>query len=463
MMRLGRHPRAIEVAAWFDGEGRPSVGSHVARCDSCRRRVDGLAEVRSWVRSQPLYRMGDVIAVAPRRSRRPLALAVVAATIAAGIAIPRASTSRDDLAAPAEKRSGAAVATSLPAGLAPVPAIDDSAAINAIEHAPALAARPAAAVLAPPPPLAAAGRAGPLRLGLVVPQRGAAAAEGDEVERVVRDRVEVGNAEGGVAGFPIELFVAAAEDPRAVLALAERVDAMVGGFGTAAPADVTWLLPADPGVTGLDVLAPEASPAVAGAQLAVALRQSNIEGPVGVVVGTGYEAQFAEGLASKTPVLSVPARDATCATEVGLLQRARVEAMAVAGAPDLVATCITAAVRALWRPRLGVVVPPSTAYAANAPDPLLWGARTLLSMPWPSTSAPGATRFRTVTGASSYRSLVSFTAVELAIGVARRNGSITLTDIAARTWPSDILELSGTTSRGGAVAVAGPEAWTPER
>lgn len=463
MMRFGRHPRAIEVAAWFDGEGRPSVGSHVARCDSCRRRVDGLAEVRSWVRSQPLYEMGDGIAVIPRRSRRPLALAVAVATIAVGIVAPRASTSRDDLAAPSQERSAVAAATSLPVGDSAVATVDGTATINPIEHAPALAARPVGAVLAPPPPLAAAGRAGPLRLGLVVPQTGDAAAEGDEVERVVRDRIAVGNAEGGVAGFPIELLVAAAEDPKAVLALAARVDAMVGGFGTAAPTDVTWLLPADPGVTGLHVLAPEASPAVAGAQLAVALRQRNLVGPVGVVVGTGYEAQMGEGLASRTPVLSVPARDATCATEVGVLQRARVEVMAVAGGPDLVATCITAAVRALWRPRLGVVVPPSTAYGANAPDPLLWGARTLLSMPWPSTSAPGATRFRAVTGASSYRSLVSFTAVELAIGVARRNGSITLTDIAARTWPSDILELSGTTSRGGAVAVAGPEAWTPER
>lgn len=459
-MRLGRHPRAIEVAAWFDGEGRLGVGSHVARCDACRRRVDRLAEVRSWVRSQPLYRMGDAPIADPARSRRPLALAVVAVAVITAIAVPRATSPPSDSASPSRPPSGNAVATTVPAGGLAAPLSADPSAANAIEHAPALAATSSGFAAAP---LAAAGRAGPLRLGLVVPQVEPSAVEGDEIERVVRERIKAGNAEGGVAGFPIELVVAAAEDPAAVQALAGRVDALVGGFGAVAPADVTWLLPADPGVTGTYVLAPEASPFVAGTQLAIALRQRSLEGPVGVVVGTGPEAHLAEGLASRTPILSVPLRDSTCATEVGVLQRARVEVLAVAGPPELVSSCITAAIRALWRPRLGVVVPPSTAYAATAPDPLLWGARTVLSMPWPSTSAPGAVRFRTVTGASSYRSLVSFTAVELAIGVARRHGSISLPEIAAGAWPSDILELTGTTSRGGGVAVAGPEAWTPER
>ncbi len=470
MIRLGRHPRALDIAAWFDGEGRANVGSHVARCSSCRHRVDRLAEVRSWVRSQPLYSMGapEAVSELPQRPRRAVAIALAVATLALAIAVPRLSNPDTEMSSARRRAPDRAPAPVDPAPLLlpaelplplPIPPIDTF----PLEHAPALAAR--ADLAAAPPssgPRAAAGRDRALRLGLVVPQVGPRAAEGDEVEGVVRDRVQVGNAEGGVAGFPIELTVVPAEDAAAVQAMVHQVDALVGGFGAAAPVGLPWLLPADPSVAGADVLLTEATSSAAGAQLATALRQRGLGGVIGVVVGPGPDAGFAEGLASRTSTFAVPSRDGTCSTEVAALQRARAEVLAIAGDSDLVASCMAAASRALWRPRLGIVLPPSAAYANVLPDPLWWGSRTVLALPWPTTSAPGAARFRGVSRATSYRSLVSFAAVELAIAVARRSGTISLPHVAAGAWPSDLLELSGTTSRGASVVIAGPESWIAE-
>lgn len=460
-MRLGRHPRQIELAAWFDGEGRSVTGSHIARCASCRHQVDRLAEVRSWIRVQPLYRMGPAPVVVPR-STRPVAIAIAVAMLAAGVAVSRsprgALDSAVSQATQAPTGNPSQPARTLPVGPAPPTPVDPV--TFPLEHAPALGFRPPPSPASAVPPAIIPARQGPLRLALVIPTAGPKVADGAELERTVRARIETANATGGIAGFPISLVVVPAEDQRSVWALAGQVDALVGGFGADAPAGVPWILPADPAIAGPDVLSAEATDAEAGSHLAVALGQRGLDGPIGVIIGPGGTG-FADGLASQSKVLRVAARDPTCITEVAELMRAGVSAMAIAGNDALASGCASAAGRLLWRPHLGVIVPPSAAYASARPHPSLWGARTLLSMPWPTTSAPGAARFRTVSDATSYRSLVSFAGVELAIDVARRHGSISIPAIATAIWPSDLLDLAGTTSRG-VVVVAGPQAWTPE-
>ncbi|MFP5377257.1 MAG: hypothetical protein ACLGIO_10840 [Acidimicrobiia bacterium] len=50
MRLLRRHPPAVELGAWFDGELDDGVGAHVARCRRCRRDADALAELRATLR-----------------------------------------------------------------------------------------------------------------------------------------------------------------------------------------------------------------------------------------------------------------------------------------------------------------------------------------------------------------------------------------------------------------------------
>ena len=84
---MGRHPRKIDLATWFDGEGSDRVGGHVLRCHRCQRHVDELARLRSWLRAQPFVAMRDPDdAPSPvperRRARRPLvAAAALVATV----------------------------------------------------------------------------------------------------------------------------------------------------------------------------------------------------------------------------------------------------------------------------------------------------------------------------------------------------------------------------------------------
>jgi hypothetical protein len=52
-MPLG-HPSAIDLAAWFDGEGDRDTGAHVDDCERCQRQLDDLARLRSHIRSAPL-------------------------------------------------------------------------------------------------------------------------------------------------------------------------------------------------------------------------------------------------------------------------------------------------------------------------------------------------------------------------------------------------------------------------
>ncbi|MEO6120613.1 MAG: hypothetical protein ABIW46_05245 [Acidimicrobiales bacterium] len=469
-MILRPHPRGVELGAWFDGEGADRVGSHVARCHHCRRRVSELGRVRSWLRAQPFVAMTEHSESLGRQRRlwRPV---VLAAVVLSGLLLaPDRGTEPPSVALGGKTPSATSTDSGFSTG-APPPAVPDVAVAAPDEPGPSATSAAEPGRPAPVPnsqsvpslsPSGASVPAGTLRLGLVVPAEGPQAAEGDAVERIVRQRVVAANSAGGVAGFPVQLVVVAAEDTAGVKALAGQVDALVGGFGAEAPPGTPWILPADPSIGGPDVVSAEATPRLAGAQLADALRRRGLRGPVGVVVGTGADAAMAFGLASATTTTTVTARTGTtCAPELQALSAAGATALAVAGDPELAVRCLKALARSSWRPFYGTVLAPSSAYAGLEKLPEAMGARTVLSLPWPTSVLPGAARFRATTESTSYRALVSYAATELAIDVARQSGDLSVASVAAGAWRSDLLDLVGLSSRLPILVTAFLGTWLP--
>jgi hypothetical protein len=242
------------------------------------------------------------------------------------------------------------------------------------------------------------------------------------------------------------------------------VDALVGGVGSAAPAGTPWLFPADPAVGGDSVVPAETSPVEVGVRLADDLEARGIPGPVGAVVGDGPDAGLADGVASRRPTVRVAADGGgTCREPVRALRRRAVSALVVAGPPDLVERCTRAAALLGWRPPGGILVPPSAAYAHLERSPAAQGVRTVLGLPWPDSDTPGANRYRAaVPDGHSYRALVSFAAVELAIQVARAEGTVRIDRISSGRWRSDLFDLEGGHHRPRPVMVASFGTWLPE-
>ena len=447
-----RHPRKIDLATWFDGEGSDRVGGHVLRCHRCQRHVDELARLRSWLRAQPFVAMRDPDdAPSPvpgrRRARRPLvAAAALAATV---MVVAESGDAPSGLNAASSGTTTTVVERTDRITIVDVPEDDVRPVVSELvtpDSTPGSATPPASSPNARPRQTTVAN---PLRLGLIVPTTGALAAEGAEVTAVVRQRVDAANAAGGVAGVPIALATAPAEDPEAVTRLGDNVDVLVGGFGTAAaPGDTPWLLPADPAVTGPAVVPAELTARLAGSELAGVLRRQGLNGVVGVVVGSGPDSALGTGLASKTATTSVNAKEGTnCVPEVSALRRTGAVALAVAGTPDLAAKCMKAAFQVLWLPTFGTVLAPSAAYAGLHTMPEAIGARTVLGLPWPTADTPGAARFRSTTRSTSYRALVSYAATELAIEVARQKGGVSLQAVEQGAWRSDLFDMNGLESR----------------
>lgn len=465
---ITRHPHKLAIAAWFDGEGSESVGAHVARCNRCRRHAADLARVRSWLRAQPFVAMTEDAADEPTRSRhrwRPVTVAAL--LLFAYLVAPNRGdgnldrSPRSPLGALGDRRSGS---SNPPASTSEDPAGGAAAPLESGLPGPAAGSvgtvGPAGAQASERGVARRTSQSAPLLLGLVIPTSGPLAREGVEVRDVVQRRVQAANNSGGVAGVPVELIVAAVEDRAAIDAMAGTVDAIVGGFGTDITTATPWIFPADPLVSGTNVVPAEASARVVGAQLAEDLRDELPFGLVGVVVGSGPDAALAAGLASKTSVTTVVAKKSTsCDTEIAALRRSGAMTLAVAGDTDLAVSCIRAASRTPWQPRLGPLVPPSAAYAGIASLPEATGARTVLALPWPTSSAPGAARFRANTVSQSYRALVSYAATELAIDVARQTGTVSLASMAERGWHSDLVEVDGVTNRVGSLASALFGAW----
>ena len=465
-MILRRHPRKLELGAWFDGEGSDRVGSHVMGCSRCQRHVTELSRLRSWLRAQPFVAMGETPEPAEPGSKRHPVL-VVAALLATFLVVAE----RDEAPSPVRTASPTTTTTAaapagpsttgeVPAGAAGEPSAGAELALPPASSVPASPAADSVAGQAIARAKQPAASASPLRLGLIVPSTGAMAAEGAEVTDVVRKRVGAANAAGGVAGLPVELEIAAAENADAVAKLVDRVDVLVGGFGVAAPTGTPWLLPADPSIAGPSVVPAEMTSRLAGSQLGAVLRRQGINGPVGVVVGSGPDSALATGLASRTTTTVVQAQEAgTCVAEVTALRRAGAVALAVAGAPDLAAKCMRAAFRITWLPPFGTILAPSAAYAGLHAMPEALGARTVLGLPWPTSTAPGAARFRATTQSTSYRALVSYAATELAIDVARQKGGVSLDSVETGSWRSDLFDLVGLNSRANTLVVAFLGTW----
>ena len=448
MTRLRRHPSGPKLGAWFDGEEAAGVGTHVARCARCRRHVSEMARVRAWIRAQPFFAMGDESsAPAPLHRWRPAAVGASLLLLVALLVFNAPRLGRNE-GPPDAGNSG--------------PLLNQSSEGRA---QPPEASEPGGPAGGPsggePGQDAAQRRSSPLVLGLVVPARGPAAREGSEVRETVRRRVDLANATGGVGGLPVQLVVAAAEDQAAVAALPSKTSALVGGFGAPPPPGSTWLFPADPSIMGPNVVPAELSPEAAGQHLGELLRRQGPGGPVGVVQGGGPERGLAVGLASKLPTTAASAPPGSpCLAEVASLRVTGAAALAVAGPPELALRCLKAARATGWSPRLGTVVAPSAAYAGLHSLPEAEGSRTVLALPWPSSPAAGAARFRAVAGSQSYRALVSFAATELAIDVTRGQGTISMPRLSGGTWKSDLFELRGTAGRPTLVAVT-PRGWLP--
>ena len=453
-----RHPRGTRLGAWFDGEGEERLGAHVLGCARCQKKVSELARVRAWVRAQPFFAMGEESparpAPAPRRPRSlvvPALLGLLFVVLAPNGPWDSSRAPMDSAARVGEERSES------PRAASPSQVPADVDADGTADMGDGLVGLDGEGTLAGPQPK---GPPTPLRLGLIVPTKGLLAAEGAEVRNVVRRGVALANASGGVSGLRVELVVVPAEDTAAVAAIGRRVTALIGGFGAPPPAGVTWLLPADTAITGPDVLSAEAAPWAVGVRLARSLQDEGLRGLIGVVRGVGPDADLADGLASQAPAVTVSiGGDGSCNAEVASLRRSGVLALAAAGPPDLAARCLEAASRAGWHPRHGTLVAPSAVYAGVPPVADGGGPRTVLGLPWPTWDVPGAARFRATTQSSSYRALVSFAAAELAIEVARQAGEVSLPAMALGTWRSDLFDLVGTTSRTGAVVVAGLGSW----
>ncbi len=471
----------MELEAWFDGEAPvddPSdeLSWHAANCAKCFRHLETLSNLRVAVRGSlgaATPADASVLDLATLRAEpawhrwsRPIvavaaALLVIAAVVGASqihlhsrlasdrsAASGRTSSSKGSTGSGSATKSSATSATSGSATQSRGSSSSSGTASGSTGHT----------TVGPGSPTA-----GALTLAVIVPTVGTDAAEGTEVADAVRQAVAAANASGGVDGVPVQLTVVPAEDSAAIAALPGHVTAVVGGFGADPPASVPWLLPADPYASGANVVAAELSPAEAGARLGQELVQQGDTGTVGVVVGTGPDAALESGLAQEVPVSTVTAPSTgACLPALATLQAQGVDAVAVAGPPTLAASCVAALSTLLWAPAAGVLLAPSAAYDGVTSAGIVPGAAlfTVLGLPWPGSSSPGAALFRSVVpGDSSYQALVSFAAVEMAVQVARSVGVLTLHGLAAGTWQNSLYNFAGADNVGAQVVEQSAGNW----
>jgi hypothetical protein len=113
----------------------------------------------------------------------------------------------------------------------------------------------------------------------------------------------------------------------------------------------------------------------------------------------------------------------------------------------------------------GQLLAPGYVTFDTPPFPPAADVRALLGVPWPAWDETGPARFRQAAGSLSYRALVTFVAVELAVAVARANeGRITgIAPVVAGAWRSDLLALDGTTNVGLRPARLVSGGWAPVR
>ncbi|HUY63362.1 MAG TPA: hypothetical protein VMV14_02465 [Acidimicrobiales bacterium] len=475
----------MQLEAWFDGEAPDGLAEHLHSCASCFSHLQTLSRIRAGVR----HGLGEVTTARPpvlggtglggtepvstgpsvpattRAGRLVLVAAGAAALVVAGVTVglrPRPvhgtlSAASGSLPASVTHRGtgapGAAGATSSknPASAPVVPDGPPSPSGRRTQRA----GRSSGAVS---PVVGAA-----LELAVIVPAQGPDSADATEVTQAVRQAVADANATGGVGHAPVGLTVVSADDTGALAALSSEPAVVVGGFGAPAPAGVPWMLPADPWATGPGVVAAELTPQAAGERLGQDLIHRGQSGTVGIIEGTGPDTALATGLAAVVPTTTVQApADGACLPAVSALEQQGVVAVAVAGSPALSTSCVSALGALSWSPPGGVLVAPSAAYGGVASAGVVGGTDvfTVLGLPWPESSSAGAARFRReLPGVTSYRALVSFAAVEMAVEVARQAGSVSLSSVASRSWRNDLFDYQGTTNDGAQVVQASASGW----
>jgi hypothetical protein len=494
-----RHPSPLELGAYFDGEPIEGVSEHVARCRKCRESLEELRGVRCAVRGELDLTDGS----ARRRARWTVALLPVAASIALLLAVaappgglpvtrventgeanvtpaapplfmpsetaavtptsapavdsqtagaaPRAAAAsgRSGSAAPAAARNGPTPAAGAGTGTAAAPG-SPAGTYTAGRSAAVAAAAPAAG---PVPPTVL----GPLRIGVPVPTKGPLKGEGDEVLRAVRAVVDRANETGGVAGRRVEVVAVPTNNARDRAEALGRVDALVGGFAIEAPAGMPWIMPADIVPSGPDVAVAELAAEQAGEALAADLISRGNRGTVAAVVASGPDGGLVTGLAKSMLVHSVAAGpNASCDQEIVALRKRDVVALALAVPPELARRCAASAARMGWRPAGGLLLAPSAVYANLERELVTQGARSAVALSTPNADDSGSSRFRrSAPGCDSYRSLVSFAAAELALGVAEASdGVLDLSTLRDRRWQSDLYDIDGgrhTTARVAAI------------
>lgn len=402
-----RHPDGQSLSAWYDGElVDPRLSEHVDGCERCWAMVRRFVDVDDALRGAGLP---------PRRDARPRpvmrALAAVA-TLGAVAAVVLVAAPMERGRSPQRVAADGASPTIAPTPAEPVDppsTVPPSAGLGVDGATPSATGTSAAT---------GTGAVQQLRLGVPLP--GGDARSSSLAAEVWRAATAAAAGRLGVEVVP----VTAGDPPPA------GIDAVVGGWSPPAPV----LLETADGV----VVAADPDPERAGALLAdAAVGDAEL---VGVIRSSGPDAAFGDGVAATRRVVAAElAADSSCHREVrSVLSRGAV-AIALAIPPPAVRTCLAAVEGSGARPPRGVLVPPSMMLEPEPPRVTELDVIGLVGLPMPTSDTPGAARFREQTGGRSYRAMLTFAGVELAVALDAAGPDIASAWRRHPTWRSDLV------------------------
>lgn len=409
MIGLRRHPDGESLSAWYDGEViDPRLSAHVDGCERCWATVRRFVDVDAAVRAGPLAPRADM------RSRPGMrVLAAMAAVGVAAVVLVAAPPDRGRSPQRVANAGGAASSTVAPMPVGPV---DPPSALQPSQDLGAAGGTPSGAGSSP----AASGVDATHRLRLGVPLPG-----GDPRSSPLAAEVWHA-AQMAVAGSPgVEVVPVTAGDRAPA-----GIDAVVGGWSAPSPV----LVQTADGV----IVAADPDPERAGAVLAdAAVGEAEL---VGVIRGSGPDAAFGDGVSASRRVVSVDlATDSSCDREVRSMLARGAVAIALAAPPPAVRTCLAAVEASGARLPRGVLVPPSMMLEPESPRVAQLDVIGLAGLPMPTSDTPGAARFRQRTGGRSYRALLTFAGVELAVALDAAGPDIASAWRREPTWRGDLV------------------------
>lgn len=470
-----RHPRGLQLTAWHDGElNDPLLSAHIESCARCWRAVATMTKVDAAVRGSTVDQ--GVAGPSARRVRRlpsltvgaSLALVVAAVVVMLAPAVSIDASKTRLFGRPAADRSDVLDDVSPPgSALTTSTAVLESDADRPTargagreDAAPSLAApppvpRPSPTSGEPPPPAAIA-----LRIGLPLPggERSTALDTAD-ILRSARSALEAANGAGGIGGRPIELQVLDAD------ALdVSGVDVLAGGLPGRSGVETRgrlWILPADPQSTGSNVLGVLPAAADYGRLIAEAWTPAG-EARTFILQDGSEQQRIADAFSAKYPAAVRLSVDDRCEESLGEARGRGASSLVLALDRPALEGCAAALRRIGWVPSGQLLVPGYVAFGAS-PFASAADVRALLGVPWPAWDETGPARFRQATKSLSYRALVTFASVELAVAVARANaGQVNAAALLGGAWRSDLLALDGTTNVGLRPARMVPGGWVPD-